>query len=324
METVLLVILGVVAAFAAAYGAVAAIGGWLRREGVVLSAQGCRLSLPNLVGLRFQGGIGPLMPLASYLAEWRPAAKMGCEAAAFARSRGWHASVPTALSVLLAGLLAVLVAVWMLTGQWTAAMAAMLCCAVVAGVAAEGAADRRRETVRQEVPDVLELMSACFGSGFTLLQTFQQVARDVKGPLGKLFERSAHCLETGGGVSEALDILRCDESIPELGFVIAALDIQHQSGGAVGPVLASASKSVKGELALRRSLQVQTAQARLSARVVTVMPFILIAIFCMVSPDFLQPFFSGPAGYALLALALLMQAAGVILVQRALNVEGVS
>lgn len=324
MEAALLALLGAAASFAAAYLAMRVAGFWLKREAMVLAAQGRTLSLQNLLGLRMQGGIGLLMPLASRLERWQPLGRLGAETAAFAAARGWKATAATALSVLVAVLLLSFAAIGLLTGNAVAGAAVALCCGAVAVVASEGACDRRREAVRQEVPDALELMNACFGSGFTLLQTFQQVAREVRGPLGGLFGRSAHSLETGGSVPDALDILRRDASIPELGFVIAALSIQHQSGGALGPVLATASKSVKGELALRRSLQVQTAQARLSARIVTAMPFILIAVFCLVSPDFLQPFFGSPAGYGLLALALLLQAAGVILVQRALTVEGVS
>ena len=83
-------------------------------------------------------------------------------------------------------------------------------------------------------------------------------------------------------------------------------------------VLDAARDSVEGELALRRSLKVQTAQAKLSAQVVSVMPFALVAVFSLVSEDFLSPFFASPAGWALLGLALGMQAAGVGMVRRVL------
>ena len=89
-------------------------------------------------------------------------------------------------------------------------------------------------------------------------------------------------------------------------------------------VLDAARDSMKGELALRRSLRVQTAQAKLSARIVVVMPFILVAVFSLASPDFLTPFFSSVFGYALFALAVFMQVAGVVLVHRALSVDGVA
>ena len=54
------------------------------------------------------------------------------------------------------------------------------------------------------------------------------------------------------------------------------------------------------------------------------MPFVLVAAFSFASPDFLMPFFSSVTGYALLALALAMQVAGVVLVRKALAVEGVA
>ncbi len=101
-----------------------------------------------------------------------------------------------------------------------------------------------------------------------------------------------------------------------------ALDVQHQSGGSVASVLDSAREAVEGELALQRSLRVQTAQAKLSARVVTLLPFVLIALFSLVSKDFLAPFFSSVAGLALLGLALLMQVGGVVLIRRLLRTQG--
>ena len=86
-------------------------------------------------------------------------------------------------------------------------------------------------------------------------------------------------------------------------------------------VLNAARETVESELALERSLRVQTAQAKLSARIVTVMPFLLIALFSLASNDFLAPFFTSIAGMAMLALAFSMQVAGFLLVRHMLKVE---
>ena len=51
-------------------------------------------------------------------------------------------------------------------------------------------------------------MAVCFQAGLSLLQTFQQVASEVQGPLGTLFARAAHQLETGEGAGRALEVLR--------------------------------------------------------------------------------------------------------------------
>lgn len=164
-------------------------------------------------------------------------------------------------------------------------------------------------------------MNVCFRAGLSLMQTLKQTGEETGGALGARFERAARVLETGSSTEEALEGFRRQAGVPELAFVAVALDVQHQSGGSIAHVLDVARESLESELELRRSLRVQTAQARLSARIVTVMPFLLVALFSMLSEGFLDPFFESWAGLALLALALGMQAAGVLLVRRMLRVE---
>ena len=154
------------------------------------------------------------------------------------------------------------------------------------------------------------------------MQTLEQTASEMKGPLGELFLSAALVLQTGGTASEALALFRQRADVPELAFVAVALDVQHQSGGSLAAVLDAARESVESEIDLARSLKVQTAQAQLSARIVTAMPFVLIALFSLMSPGFLSPFFESMAGMALLAAALIMQVAGVILVHRNLDAGG--
>ena len=200
-----------------------------------------------------------------------------------------------------------------------AAVAVLACAVAVSRV--HGWRDRQEEALREAVPDALHAMGSCFQAGFSLLQTFQQLAGEIKGPLGKRFAACAHLLETGHGSSEALGALRAGGKRSELAFVAVALDVQHQAGGSMRPVLEAARETVEGELALRRALRVQTAQARLSARVVTVMPFALVAVFSLVSKGFLDPFLESPLGFGLLGLACAMEVAGVLAVRRMLNVE---
>ncbi len=203
------------------------------------------------------------------------------------------------------------------TGSAVGAVAIVACALAEAVGLARAAADRRGDSVRDAVPDVLRSMGTCFDAGLSLQQTLAQVASEADGPLRSLFAHGARVLDTGGSATEALG--DCGKArASELAFVAVALDVQHQTGGSMRQVLDAARDSVEGELALRRSLKVQTAQAKLSAQVVSVMPFALVAVFSLVSEDFLSPFFASPAGWALLGLALGMQAAGVGMVRRVL------
>ncbi|MBQ9043546.1 MAG: type II secretion system F family protein [Eggerthellaceae bacterium] len=325
METRLLVgLMALAAAFGCLFAAAQAASIMLRRRRAAMVAQGDVLSVQGLVAWRLRNGFPIAFPVVKALEKAAPIADVLDEAVIFLSARGWKSTRESAGSVVLAvmGMLALLLGA--VTASPVAALATPACAMAVLSALAGNARDKRQESVREAVPEALESMAACLGSGFTLLQTFNQVAAETPGPLGETFARGAHVLEVGGSAERALEELREGAHASELAFVAVALDVQHQSGGAMRQVLDAATDSVKGELALRRSLRVQTAQAKLSARVVVVMPFILIAAFSLASPDFLMPFFSSVFGYALLSIAIIMQVAGILLVRRALAVEGVS
>ena len=325
METrVLLGLMAVTSGFGLLYAVVLIAGAAMRKRFVAMAAQGDSRSLKGILSWRLRNGFDFMRPISTKLMEIGWVRNVAEEMAAMLAQRGFTAKAEPVLSVVLVYAVVFGVVVGVLTGSPIGIVVFPVCVMGVLSVFVGSSADKRREEVRDAVPDALESMSTCFGSGYTLLQTFRQVSEDAPGALGETFAQSAHILEMGGSAERALKVLREGAHASELAFVAVALDVQHQTGGAMSQVLDAATDTVKGELALRRSLRVQTAQAKLSARVVVAIPFILIAIFTLISPGFLAPFFESPAGYGLLSVALIMQAAGILLVRKALNVGGVA
>lgn len=274
--------------------------------------------------LRLKGGVGPLRRPARRLLELSPHVDDACQSAVILlQERGADFTKEALLSLLGAASAASVVLGALAGGSLTFGVA--LGCAVFVGAIAyvRSRSEKRNLAMREEIPDVLRTLSMSFRSGHSLPQTLAEAARESDGYLSHLLAVAADRLEMGATTTEALSVLRDNARLPELSFVAVALDVQHASGGSIAPVLESATESIEGELRLMRSLRVQTAQAKLSASIVTVMPFLLVALFSLMSPDFLSPFFSSALGMAVLALALVMQAAGVLIVRRMLKVEAI-
>lgn len=310
---------GAVAAFCCGASIVLALDGKTRRKGA--AARAVDASSAGRISWLLRHGVRWAKPPARLALRIRPIAALAEEAVWMLEAYGC-ATVPEALlSTVVAALALALLASMLATSSPVCGLAVGACLCACAVVWLRTLQDRRREALREAVPDALRSMSVCFQSGLSLLQTFQQVAGETKAPISELFKRASHRLEVGQGADEALAVLRGSASVPELAFVAVALDVQHQVGGSMKRVLDAARGSVESQIELRRSLRVQTAQARLSARVVSAMPFVLIALFSLVSTDFLAPFFQSPLGLAVLGVALGMQAAGIAVVRRMLRVE---
>lgn len=200
-------------------------------------------------------------------------------------------------------------------------MAGFVCVILAINIAIRKDEEKLRNQVRESIPEALQSMKACFYAGFSLPQILNQLSKEIDGPLARLFAQMKAMMDSGSSIEEALEFAKAQSKESELVFIAATLEIQHKTGSSIAQILDSARDSVSDELELKRTLQTQTAQAKLSAQIVTLMPFALIAVFSLISPGFLAPFFESFVGVVLLVIALVMQISGVVLVRKFLCIE---
>lgn len=309
-------------AVALAAGSGACMGSWLWSVGSARMDGASRLDLParERAEALMRTASRPFRGVAAAVLRLAPAQVMADEVRACLQAEQ-RLDAETAMSMLLGASVILGLASLLLTSSPVFALAVACIVFLGMGLWAHRRTEKEAAHMRDEVPDTLRSLADSFRSGHSLLQTMEQASKDVKGKLGEAFGGVARRLEMGESTKEALRELRRVKGVPELAFVAVALDVQHQSGGSIAPVLESARESVEGELELARTLRVQTAQAKLSASIVTIMPFVLVAFFSLASPGFLSPFFESALGVMLLIVALIMQIAGVLSVRRICKVD---
>ena len=173
----------------------------------------------------------------------------------------------------------------------------------------------------EQIPDALRSFGICFNAGYSLQQAFEQTAKDTPAPLGLELGQTSYDVNAGRSIEEALSALEDRIQAADLRFALVALEIQHRTGGSLQELLENAADAVVASADLRRQLAVQTAQARLSAKVVTILPLVLVAALSLAMDGYLSMLFSSSEGLAILFLALGMEAIGVIIIRRILGVD---
>ncbi len=263
-------------------------------------------------------------PSLSSLGERLVESRMGqsfFEASKLARSKGVEMPPESAATLAIGAALGVSVVSLVLFRSFIAAVCSVALLVAASRAVLSHAAEKERMRLREQVPDALRCMEACMHAGLSLPQTFYEVSEQIDQPAKGLFAQVSRDLDLGYSMNEALERFRSVSDLPELAFVAMALDVQYACGGSASPILRCAEESVSRDLDLRRSLRVQTAQAKLSAQIVSVMPFALVFVISAVDPTFLEPFFSSGLGVFLLACAIAMLLTGVLLVRRMLAIE---
>ena len=182
-------------------------------------------------------------------------------------------------------------------------------------------ARRRARELEKAMPEAIRLLCIALDAGSSLVKALEYAARNCDEPLAGELSRVVWDVQAGQGFDEAMEHLRARTGGTEFAYLAVAMEIQHRSGGSLGDVLRSVSGMLQQNAELAQDLQGKTAQARLSARVVALMPVVLLFVLTLLTQNYLGIFFSSPLGLVMFVAACVLELLGVMLVRRGLHVQ---
>ena len=192
-------------------------------------------------------------------------------------------------------------------------------CAVMAPVALVGWAVRARrvraDAIAHEVPDAFRSLSSAMGAGRTLAQAVAYVGAHGDGELAREFGRASLEISCGMPASDALGELAERVDAPGVDLMVAALMVSAKTGAPLQGLFLRSAALAERRFELERELMAKTAQVRLSARIVCVLPLGLVGLLAMVSPDFRHGV-ATPAGLACVVVALVLDALALMTIRR--------
>lgn len=185
-------------------------------------------------------------------------------------------------------------------------------------------ASRRERTerarVEAEMPEAFAALSIALGSGHSLAQGMRFVGGHAQEPVKTEFMRVSFAIDCGVPAAIALDELLERLPAPGLGLVSLALKVSQRTGAPLRGLLADAADMVGERMELARRLDVKTSQARMSARLVALMPVAMVALLMLLSKDF-RTGLSTPVGIGSVAVALVLNIAAWGIIQRIMEVD---
>lgn len=188
-----------------------------------------------------------------------------------------------------------------------------------AGVVAVLAA-RRRAAFAAELPDVLQLLAGTLRAGVPLTAALEAVAAEAGGPVAPELQRVAGEAALGRPLPEALVAVGRRMRSDEVRWVGMAVEIHQQAGGNLAEVLDTVARTVAEGQRLRREVAALTAEGRLSAIVLGILPVGLAAVIAVVNPGYLVTLLRAPMGSTLLAGAGVGMVVGFIWMRRIVDV----
>lgn len=182
-------------------------------------------------------------------------------------------------------------------------------------------ATRERNRFEEQLPDTLNLLSTSLKAGYSLLQSVEAVARDAPQPTAREFGRAVSEIRLGAAVTESIGGVAERMGSTDFAWAVMAMDIQRDVGGNLAEVLTIASETLISRNRLRRETKALTAEGRISAVVLTLVPIAIAGFLWVSNRDYLDPLIDTTAGRLAIAVAVGAYLVGVAWIRRIVDID---
>jgi tight adherence protein B len=158
------------------------------------------------------------------------------------------------------------------------------------------------------LPDSIDVIVRAVRVGYPLPLALALVAREMPNPVGSEFKAASDEIAFGLDVRTAIENLYRRVGQEDLLFLIVAINVQYQTGGNLAEILSRLARLIRQRAKLRLKIGALSAEGRVSALVLSLMPFILFAGISVISPGY----FAEVRGHPLVAPALIYAAISLL------------
>ncbi len=169
--------------------------------------------------------------------------------------------------------------------------------------------------------DILDALISCFKTGFGFNRAIQTIADNFDDPWGTEFGKIAAEMNLGANQETVLYNLSRRIPSPDVDLFVTALLIQKETGGNMAELLGNLSHTIRERYKLKRKVSAISAQGKLSAGIVTCVPFFLMGLIYLFLPDPVTKFVINPIGIIILIAAGVWMAIGICVLFKIVQIE---
>jgi len=180
---------------------------------------------------------------------------------------------------------------------------------------------RRLGAFEEQFPEAIELMARALRAGHSFTSAMSMVSEELEDPVATEFAQVFEDYSFGRPLGDALDNLVHRIGLQDVKFFATAVMLQRETGGNLTEILDNMGYIIRERFRLMRQVKALSAEGRLSAFILCLMPPALLLVLMAVSPGYIQMLFDHPTGNMLLYIGGTFQLLGIVVVRRLVTLK---
>lgn len=217
--------------------------------------------------------------------------------------------------------LAVAIVTWMLTLDGSMAFLLGITVAGIIWAVVSIRVRRRRNAFTEQLGDCLNTIANALRAGYSFQQAMEVVAREMEPPISDEFVQVNREVAMSVPLDTALEAMGKRVGSGDFDLVVTAVLIQREVGGNLAQILDTISDTIHERIRMKREIMALTAQGRLSAWVLILLPFAMALFMFLFAKEQLMVLLTDPVGQLAMLAAFVLELIGYVVIQRIVDIE---
>jgi tight adherence protein B len=176
--------------------------------------------------------------------------------------------------------------------------------------------NRRLATFEEQLPDALTMMSRALQAGHPFNETIKMIGEEMSDPIAGEFRQVFNDINYGLSSKAAFMSLMTRVPSMSVNTLVIAILIQSESGGRLSEIVTKIAAVIRGRFKLNRKVRALSAEGRLSAWILTLLPFVLALVISITTPSYLPGMIDDPMGRKMIGVSFLFVILGIFWMRR--------
>lgn len=172
-----------------------------------------------------------------------------------------------------------------------------------------------------QMVDGLTIMANGISAGSNPQESMKRVVEIMKNPMKYEFNKVLAQMQVGDSFENALNDLGTRIPKPDVQMFVTSINILKETGGNLAETFQTIVSTIRERQKIEKKIEAMTAQGLMQGIIVTMIPFVLCAVFFAVDPAFISPMFNTTLGWVMLAMMLGLQIIGGVIIKKVVTIK---
>lgn len=185
--------------------------------------------------------------------------------------------------------------------------------------------DKQLSALREEFREALYDLVVALRAGKSLEGAFAAGAEEMNMGANPLlfgeWRQITGQLSLGIPIEVCLRDLADRSGMEEMQIFARTVEVCKRSDGNLAAIMENTIRMITDRMEIHAELKVLLARKKLEQKVMTVMPFVIVAMLLIMSPDYLAPLYSSVRGYLIMAVCAVLSVLSIFLSRKIVQID---